>query len=186
MWRCTGILEIWETLGPLVSLVPKEKGVSRGHRGPTSAMVDQDLAAHKDLLETPAGEESKGLPVPLDTTDTKERWGSQVSKGGTVVQVLVGNLDRTDHQDQEDLKVLKEKRVHLDQDLKDLQEKREIQGVQDHRGQMGNQGTTESLVLQEKVAPVAPKEGRDPRDVEVLLGTLGERVVMVLPGTAAP
>lgn len=48
----------------------------------------------------------------------------QVSKGGQVVQVLVGNLDRTDHQAQEDLKVLKEKRVHLDQDLKDLQGKR--------------------------------------------------------------
>lgn len=38
----------------------------------------------------------------------------------------------------------------------------------------------ETLVLQEAVAPVAPKEILDPQDAEVLLVLLVKRVVMVL------
>lgn len=78
--------------------------------------------------------------------------------------------------------MLKENQVHLDQDLKDLQERRGLQDVQDHQVQRGYWGTEETLVLQETVAPVAPKDSLDPRDAEVLLGLPVKRVVMVLRG----
>ncbi|XP_034720509.1 uncharacterized protein LOC117939352 [Etheostoma cragini] len=98
---------------------------------------------------------------------------------------LVGNEDQKDFQDVEDLKVLKGNQAHLDQDLKDSQERREIGDFQDVWVRRGLQEPGEPLVLQETVAPVAPKEILDPRDAEVLLGLLVKRVVMVLRGTTA-
>lgn len=41
------------------------------------------------------------------------------------------NVALMESQDQEGLKVPKENRVHLDQDLKDVQERRDSQDVQD-------------------------------------------------------
>lgn len=185
LWRCTEILETLETLGPQVSLVVKEKGASQGHRALTAEPEDLEMVDRKDLLETPAEMEREVLLVLVDSTVTKERWGSQVLKVGKVVQGLVGNLDQVEYQDQEDLKVLKEKQVHLDPDQKDLQKRREIQDVQEHQVQRGNRETLETLVPQEPVAPVAPKDILDPKDAEVLLGLLVERVVMVLRGQMA-
>lgn len=173
------IPETLETLGPQVSQVIKERGASRGHRALMAATVNLEIAGPKDFVETPAEVEKKVLLVLVDSLVTKERWGSQVLKVRKVVQGLAGNLDQMENQDQEDLKVRKENQVHLDQDLKDFQERRGIQDVQDHQVRRGNQGTSESLVLQETVAPVALKDILDPRDAEVLLGLLVKRVVMV-------
>lgn len=183
--RCMEILETLETLGPQVSLVLKERGASRGHRALKAATVDLEMLGCKVFLETWAEMVKEVLLVHVDSTETKERWGSQVLKVKKVVQGLVENLDQMEYQAQLDLKVLKENQVHLDQDLKAFQERRGIQDVQDHQVQRGNQGTGETLVLQETVAPVAPKDFLDPRDAEVLLGLLVKRVVMDLQGKMA-
>lgn len=163
----------------------KERRASGGHGALTAATVHLETAGCKDFLETPAEMERKVLLVPVDSTVTKERWGSQVLKVTKVVQGLAGNPDQTENQDQKDLTVLKENQVNLDQVLKDFQERRGVQDVQDHQVQRGNQGTVGTLVLQETVAPVAPKDFLDTRDAEVLLGLLVKRVVMVLRGQMA-
>lgn len=97
----------------------------------------------------------------------------------------MGNVAQLEHQDQEDLKVLRESQVHLGQDLKGFQERRGILDYQDYLVRMGNQGTLETLVLQETVAPVALKDFLDPLDAEVLRGLMVKRVVMVLQGKMA-
>lgn len=131
LWIYMEILETLEPLGPQVSLVVKERQASWGHRASTAAMVDLEIAARKDLLETRAETARMVLLVLGDPTGSKERWGGQVLKVRKVVQGLLGNLDQKEIQDQEDLKVLKGNQAHLDQDLKDFQERRGIGDFQD-------------------------------------------------------
>lgn len=156
------------------------RGDPRGQTAQTAATVDLEKPGHEDFLETLAEMERKVLLVPVESVAIQERWGGQVVKVRKVCQGLVDNLVQMGGLDQTDLKVLKVNQVHLDQDPKDFQERRGIQDVLDLRVQRGNQAMLETLVLQEAVAPVAPKDILDPQDAEVHLVLLVKRVVMVL------
>lgn len=67
--------------------------------------------------------------VPVVSMVTPVKWADQVLKERKAVQDRVGNPVLMEHRDQEGLKVIKETRVHQDQDLKDAQERRDSQDV---------------------------------------------------------
>lgn len=175
-----------EILGWRVSLAGKETEVLQGLRAPMEAVAHLEVPGSQDFLETQAAMERKVPLVPVDLTDGQETWESPVFEVRKVRWDLVGNVDQMGSQDLQDPKVRKVNRVRLDQVPKGLVEKRGIQDFLDFRVQRGYQERLETLVLQEAVAPLAPKVTMALKDAEVRLGLLVRRVVMVLQVKLAP
>lgn len=105
-----------------VSPVRKGKGASRGSEAATAAMANLETPDHEDFLDTPVEMEQEVLLVPLDSPVTLDQWGCQAVKVKKAVLDLVVFLVQKVNQDQRGLKVLKENRARLDQDLRDVQE----------------------------------------------------------------
>lgn len=111
--------------------VLKERRAFRGSEAAMAATVNLETPDHEDFLDTLVEMEPEVLLVPLDPPVTLDRWGCQAVKVTKAASDLVGFLVQKVNQDQMDLKVLKENRAHLDQDLRDVQESRVTQVVQE-------------------------------------------------------